>query len=183
MGPTAAYDTLDNRPLQDKLLFLDLPSDLPGRGSKPRVSVKRCKPCHNPDDTSDIPKHLPADLTTYVLTASAAKSPPYHVTLDDVTPPPERLEVEQIISHQLVRGRGGIIAVLYETYWTGILSPSWERELDLQHFRHLLFYSTGPESRHNTVRPTASTARCASAPHTESSPDLKANSSSPPATP
>ena len=75
VGPTAASDTSDNRPLQHKLLFLDLPSDLPGRDSRPRVSVKRCKPCHNPDYTSDIPKHLPADLTTYVLTPSAAKSP------------------------------------------------------------------------------------------------------------
>ena len=149
VGPTAAFDTPDNRPLQGKLLFLDLPSDLPGRDSKPRVSVKRCKPCHNPDDTCDIPKHLPADLTTYVLTASAAKSPPYHVTLDDITPPPERLEVEQITGHQLVRGRGGVIAVLYETHWTGLLSPSWERELDLQHFRrHILLYWSGKPTQH-----------------------------------
>ena len=59
VGPTAASDTPDNRPLQVKLLFLDVPSDFPGRDSKPRVSVKRCKPCHNPDDSSDIPKHLP----------------------------------------------------------------------------------------------------------------------------
>ena len=43
-----------------------------------------CKPCRSPEDTTDLPKYLPADLTTYVLTTSAAKSPPYHVTLDDV---------------------------------------------------------------------------------------------------
>ena len=55
VGPSAGSDTPDNRPLQDKLLFLDLPSDRPGRDSKVRVSVKRCKPCHKPDDTSDIP--------------------------------------------------------------------------------------------------------------------------------
>ena len=42
VGPTAASDPPDNHPLQDKLLFLDLPTDLPGRDSKPRVSVKRC---------------------------------------------------------------------------------------------------------------------------------------------
>ena len=149
VGPTAASDTDDNRPLQDKLLFLDLLSDLPGRDSKPRVSVKRCKPCHNPDDTSDIPKHLPAELTTYVLTASAAKSPPYRVILDDVTPPPERLEVEQITGHQLVRGRDGVIAVLCETHWTGLLSPSGERELDPQHFRrHILLYWSGKPTQY-----------------------------------
>ena len=149
VGPAPASDTPDNRPLHDKLLFLDLPSDLPGRDSKPRVSVKRCKPCRSPDDTTDLPKYLPADLTTYVLTASAAKSPPYHVTVDDVTPPPERLDVERITGHQLVRGRGGVIAVLYETHWAGLLSPSWERELDLQHFRrHILLYWSGTPSQH-----------------------------------
>ncbi len=149
VGPAAACDTPDNRPLHDKLLFLDLPSDLPGRDSKPRVSVKRCKPCRNPDDTTDIPHYLPAGLTTYVLTASANKSPPYHVTLDDVSPPPERLEVEKITGHQLVRGRGGVIAVLYETHWAGLLSPSWERELDLQHSRrHILLYWSGTPTQH-----------------------------------
>ena len=152
VGPAPASDTPDNHPLHDKLLFLDLPSDLPGRDSKRRVSVMRCKPCRSPEDTTDLPKYLPADLTTYVLTASATKSPPYHVTLDDVSPPPERLEVERITGHQLVRGRGGVIAVLYETHWAGLLSPSWERELDLQHSRrHILLYWSGTPTQH---RPT-----------------------------
>lgn len=41
-------------------------------------------------------KYLPADLITYFLNPFAATSPPYHVTLDDISPPPppERLEVE-----------------------------------------------------------------------------------------
>ena len=89
------------------------------------------------------------DLTTYVLTASVAKSPPYQVTLDDVTPPPVRLEFEQITGHQLVRGRGGVITVLYATNWTGLLSSSLERELDLQHFRrHILLYWSGNPTLH-----------------------------------
>ena len=126
MGPAPASDAPDNRPLHDQLLFLDLPSDLPGWDYKRRVSVERCKPCQNPDDISDIPKYLPSDLTQYMLNSFSAKSPAFHVTLDDVSPPPERLEVEHITGHQLVRGRGGIIAVLYETHWAGLLSPSWE---------------------------------------------------------
>ena len=69
-------------------------------------------------------------LNTYTI-----KSPPYHVTEDDVSVPSERLEVEQITSHRSVRGRGGVIAVLYETHWKGLLQPSWEREMDLQHSR------------------------------------------------
>ena len=58
--------------------------------------------------------------------------------------PIERLEVEKITSHRSVRGRGGVIAVLYETHWKGILQSSWEREVDLQHSRqHILYYWAG----------------------------------------
>ena len=64
------------------------------------------------------------------------KSPPYHVTQDDVSTPLRRFEVKKIIRHQSVRGRGGVIAVMYETHWTGLSGPSWEREMDLQFFRH-----------------------------------------------
>ena len=182
VGPTAASDTPDNLPVQDKLLVLDLPSHFPGRDSKPRVSVKPCKPCHNPDDTSDIPKHLPADLTTYGLTAAAAKSLPYHVTLDDVTPPPERLRLSRSPATNSY-------AAAAES------SPSYTRPTGLDssaprgnasstsNTSGAIFYSIGLGSGHNTVRPTASTARCASVPHTASSPGLKANSSSTPATP
>ena len=99
VGPAPASDTPDNRPLHDKLLFLDLPSDLPGRDCKRRVSVDRCKPCQSPDGISGTPKYLPSDLTQYVLNSFSAKSLPFHVTLDDVSPPSERLEVEQITGH------------------------------------------------------------------------------------
>ena len=68
-----------------------------------------------PDDIHDLPKHLPADLTKYVLNSFSTKSPPFHVTFD-ISPPPERLEVEQITRHQRVCGRGGVIAVVYETH-------------------------------------------------------------------
>ena len=67
------------------------------------------------------------------------KSPPCHVTEDDVTVPIELLEVEKITSHRSVRGRGGVVVVLYKTHWKGLRQPSWEREMDFQHSRqHLL---------------------------------------------
>ena len=51
-----------------------------------------------------------------------------------------------------MRGRGGVIAVLYETHWARLLSPSWERKLDLQHSRrHILLYWSGTPTQH---RPT-----------------------------
>ena len=125
VGPAAAAP--DGRPLADKLLYLDLPSELPGIDAKARVSVARCKPCDNPSDLDDMPRFLPAGLTQYVLNRHTTKSPPYHVTEDDVSAEVQRLEVARIIGHQSVRGRGGVIAVLYEMHWRGLSRPSWER--------------------------------------------------------
>ena len=67
VGPAPASAIPDGRPLHDKLLYFDLPSDMPGRDSKHHVSVLRCKPCRNPDGIHDLPKQRPADLTKYVL--------------------------------------------------------------------------------------------------------------------
>ena len=154
VGPAPAADTPDGRPLGDKLLYFDLPSNLSGPPAKPRVTVARCKPCDNPYDADDIPRHLPAGLTQYVLHAFATKSPPYHVTTDDVSTPPILIDVAKITGHQCVRGRGGAIAVLYETHWNGILRPTWERELDLQAFRHLIlaYWAKGPDHHQPNTR-------------------------------
>ena len=88
LGPSSAADTPDGRPLGDKLLYLDLPSNLSGPAAEPRVTVARCKPCANPYDADDISRHLPAGLTQYDLHAFATKSPPYHVNTDDFSTPP-----------------------------------------------------------------------------------------------
>ena len=86
-----------------------------------------------------MPKYLMAGLTQYVLNNFSKKSPPYHVTQDDVSAPPQLLEVEKITGHQSVRGRSGVIAMLYKTHWVGLSEPSWEREMDLQLSRiHIL---------------------------------------------
>ena len=138
VGPCTADSCPDRRPLGAKLLLLDLPPDAPGSDSKRRVSVVRCKPCRNPHDNSDLPRYLPAGLTEYVLNKHTAKSPPYHVTADDVSPRLERLEVDSITGHRIVRGRGGVIAIMYETRWAGLQRSSWEREADLQRFRHAI---------------------------------------------
>ena len=121
------------------LLYMDLPSDLRGSDARRRVAIERCKPCANPHDSGDMPKYLPAGLTQYVLNNFSETSPPYHVTQDDVSTPIQRLAVEQITGHQSVRGRGGVIAVLYRTHLAGLSEPSWEREMDLHLSRpHIL---------------------------------------------
>ena len=77
-------------------------------------------------------------MTQYVLNNFSKKSPPYHVTQDDVSAPLQRLEVK-ITGHQSVRGRGGVIAVLYKTHGVGLSKPSWEPKMDLHLSRsHIL---------------------------------------------
>ena len=103
--------------------------------------MARRKRCANPYDADDMPRHLPAGLTQYVVHAFATKSPSYHVTTDDIATSPILIDVAKTTGHQCVRGRDGAIAVLYETHWNGLLRPMWERELDLQTFRlHILSY-------------------------------------------
>ena len=48
---------------------------------------------------------------------------------------------EKITGHQLVRGQGGRLAVMYETHWEGLSSITSEREIDLKNFsRYILEY-------------------------------------------
>ena len=67
VGPCSAAETPDGSPLGSNLLYLDLPSDLPGSDARRRVAVERCKPCANPHDSGDMPKYLPAGLTQYLV--------------------------------------------------------------------------------------------------------------------
>ena len=101
----------DGRPVADKTLYLDLPTDMPGKDQKKRVSVDRCKMCHKPSDGSDISKYLPAGLSKYVLHSFTDKSPPFHPTTEDVVKSGIPVDIEKITGHQLVRGRGGKLAI------------------------------------------------------------------------
>ena len=76
VGPSPAHGQPDGRPLGDKLLYLDLPSNMSGPDAKTRVTVVRYKPCANPYDAGDMPRHPPAGLTLYALHTFATKSPP-----------------------------------------------------------------------------------------------------------
>ena len=115
VGPCSAAETPDGSPLGNNLLYLDLFSDLPGSDARRRVVIERCKPCGNRHDSGDMPKYLPAGLTQYVLNKFSKKSPPYHVTQDDVLTSLQRLKLEQITGHQSARERGSVIAELNKT--------------------------------------------------------------------
>ena len=102
-----------------------------------------------PPRQRDIPKYIPAGLKQYVLNNFSKKSPPYHIIQDEFSTTLQRLEVEQITDHQSVRGRGGVIAVLYKTHWAGLSEPSWEREKDLHLSRyHISRYWAGNPDQH-----------------------------------
>ena len=169
VGPCSAVETPAGSPLGSNLLYFDIPYDLPGSDARRRVAIQSCKPCANRHNSEDMPKYLPAGLTQYVLNRFSKRSPPYHVTQDNVSTPLQRLEVEQITGHQSVRGRGDVIAVLYKTYWAGLSEPSWEREMDVHlSCSHIL-------RRISTAKPTASTAECGSGRHSASSPATTGN--------
>ena len=174
VGSCSDAETPDGSLLGSNLLCLELPSDLPGSDARRRVSIERCKPCANPHDSGDMPKNLQEGLTQYVLNIFFKKSPPHHVTQDDVSTPLQQLEVEQITGHQSVRGRGGVIAILYKTYWAGLSEPSWEREIDL-HLSRSHTCVIGPEPRTSTAKPTASIAECGSGRQSASSPATTEN--------
>ena len=96
-----------------------------------------------------MPKYLPAGLTQYVLNYLSKKFPPYYVTQDGVSTPFQRLEVEQITGHQSVRGRSGVIAVLYKMHLAGLSEPYWGREMDIHLSRSdILRYWAGTPDQH-----------------------------------
>ena len=83
----------------------------------------------------------PAGLSKYVLHSFTDKSPPFDPTTEDVVKSCIPVDTEKITGCQLVRGRGGKLAVMYETHWEGLSSITWEREIDLKNFsRHILEY-------------------------------------------
>ena len=154
VGPCSAAETPDGSPLGSNLLYLDLPSDPPGSNAHRRVAIERCKPCANPYDSGNMPKYLPAGLTQYVLNNVSKKSPPYHVTQDDISTPLQPLQGEQITGHQSVRARGGFIAVLNKTHWAGLSEPSLVREMDFHLSRsHILRSWAGTPDQHRQTKP------------------------------
>lgn len=140
VGPYSAADIPDGRTLGDKLMELDLPSNLADRANNLRVAVACYKPCANP---YDMPRSLPRNIKQYVVHTFVAKAPPYHVTTDVVSTPPILIKVANITGHQYVRNRGHTVVVLYETHRKGISRPTRQRELDLKGFRHKLLACWG----------------------------------------
>lgn len=80
VGPAAAEDTPDHRPPGPNLVYLELPSGMPGSDSRARVFVHRCNSCHSFHDVNGFPPHLPADLSKYALHPFGGNCPPFNIT-------------------------------------------------------------------------------------------------------
>ena len=161
VGPYSPTNTPDSSSLGDNLLYLGLPSDLPGSDARRRMAIESCKPCANPRHGSGMLKHPPEGLPQYVLSSFSKKSPPYHVTQSRRRCGSlQRLEVENITGHQSVRGRGVVIAVLYETHWVGLSDHPWSKKWTSNTLAPI-FCVVGSAPRTNTTEPTAFTAGCA----------------------
>ena len=91
VGPCSSAGTPDGLPLGDDLLYLDLPSDLPGSDIRRHGTIECLKPYVNSHDSDDTPTYLPAGLTQYVLKHCCKESSQYNVTQDDVSAPLRRL--------------------------------------------------------------------------------------------
>ena len=102
VGRCPSADTPDGSPLGDNLFYLDLPPDLARSDAQRRVAKECCTPCANLHDSDDTSIYLTAGLTQYVLNNCCKKSPPHHVTQDDVSASPQRSDVEQTTGHPSV---------------------------------------------------------------------------------
>ena len=65
-------------------MYLDLPSDMPGKDQETHISFNRYKMCSDPSDVSNMLKYLSAGLSKYILHTFAEKAPPFHPTTEEV---------------------------------------------------------------------------------------------------
>ena len=125
MGPGLGPDDC---PVEEKTLYLDLPSDMPGKYQKKIVSVDRRKMCRHPSDDSE--------LNTYLVLDSCMNKniPPLHPTGEDMRESGKPVGLEKTTGHQMVRGPDDkiLVAVTYKTHRKGMSSITWEREIDLK---------------------------------------------------
>ena len=174
VGPCSDAETPDVLPLGSNLLYLDLPSDLPGSDTCRCVAIERCKPCANPHDNGDMPKYLPAGLTQYVLNNFSKKSRRTTSLKTTFRPPSNgwRWSRSLVIS----RYGGGVASSRCYTRRIGRDSPNLPRSGK--------WTSTSPapiscviglEPRTRIAKPTASTTECGSGRHSASSPATTGN--------
>ena len=122
------------------MLLLEVRKDEPGREINPRVSMYRCKKCNTPNEGEDRPKFLTWAMSSYVLNMYSERSPPFHLTAEDVSMELDhyRIQPTHITKHRISRGLGGKNAVQYFTSWDEVTVKTWEHETDLDQYGSLV---------------------------------------------
>ena len=109
--------TRDGEKVGPNLVLVEARKDEPGREINARVSKYRCKQCHNPHEGVEGPKFLPWAMSSYFLNKYSERSPPFHLTVEDVCMELDhhRIKPNLITKHGISRGLGGKNAVEYYT--------------------------------------------------------------------
>lgn len=118
----------DNAVVGSILLLFDM---MPyGPRTIARVSVLRCKRCHQPRAPDEMPAFLPWKRCSYELKRFAELAPTFYLTTDDVDIELDvsRARSIKIGAYRTRRGPSGTIEAQYKTDWKGLRKPAWEEE-------------------------------------------------------
>ena len=113
--PCTPADTPDGSPLGAKVLYWIYPSTCPARILAGAFLYNAASPVPTPATMATC-RSISHRVDAIRARQYLQESLPYRVTQDDVSIPLQRLEEENITGHQSVRGRGAVIAVMYETH-------------------------------------------------------------------
>ena len=165
VGPAPASRITDGQPLHDQLLYFDLPSHRPGRDSKHRVSVLRCKPCRNPTTFTTCPRIFRP--TSPSACSTPAPQSPHHSTSRSTTYHHRRNASRSIRSRDINSFAAG---ELLSPPCTKLVGPTSSALLGNTNRTYctsgFTYFDIGRAPLRSTARPTAYTARSASGPHT-----------------
>ena len=91
---------------------------------------------YSPHEGAEAPKFLPWAMSSYVRDKYSERSPPFHLTAEDVCMNLNnyRIKPTTITKHRISRGLGGNNAVQYCTSWDEVTVNSWEHETDLEQY-------------------------------------------------
>lgn len=176
MGPAPASNPPDSQPLQEKPMFLDMASDLPGETPKAVSSSSAVSPVGTP--TTPTTFSYSCHPTSHSMWSTPSPSSPLPSTSPSTTFHHRRNASSS--NRSRATNPFAVAAGLYWSCtepWARLLAPSWKQE------PHATSSTTGPVSQHNADKQTDSTVRRASIPRNGSYRDHKTRFSSPRATP
>ena len=162
----------DNKVLKEKLsLNWTGPFTIIAVGPSPAHNQLDGRPLGDKLQYLDLPSNMSGPAAKPRITVVRCKS-----CANDVATPPMLHDVAKITGHQCVRGRGGAIAVLYETHWDGLL-PHGNVNLTSKP-SDIASSHIGPLDQHSTSLTPVNINKCVLMQPPERSPAQKGNATS-----